>query len=71
VRAVRDDERVVLTLSTPIAKFGTVSDVCFSLPRVLGANGVEATLLPTLSEEETIALENSARILREAAGATL
>ena len=35
------------------------------------ANGVEATLLPTLSEEETIALENSARILREAAGATL
>jgi len=71
VRAIRDNERAVLTLSAPVAEFGTGGDVCFSLPRVLGANGVEAMVQPSLSAEETTALENSARILREALGATL
>jgi L-lactate dehydrogenase len=61
--AIRDDEGAVLTLSN-IEGF---NDVSLSLPRVLKARGIDATLRPTLSNEEEIALNRSADILREAA----
>ncbi len=35
VRAVRNDERAVLTVSAPIEGWGTLDGVCLSLPRVL------------------------------------
>jgi L-lactate dehydrogenase len=63
VRAIEDDEGAVLTLSN-VEGFGGVS---LSLPRVLKATGIEATIQPMLSNEEAQALKRSAEILKEAA----
>lgn len=68
VAAIRDDERSVWTVSTCHADVGEFAGVCISLPRVVGARGVIATLQPDLSDEERGALNRSADILREAAG---
>jgi L-lactate dehydrogenase len=64
VRAIRDDERAVMTLSnvdTP-----GFHDVSLSLPRVVGGSGIGATLTPSLSAEEQELLLRSAEILRDA-----
>lgn len=66
-RAIRDDERAVLTLSALTDGIEGVEDVSLSLPRVLGAGGVLATLPPSLSDTEWVALNKSAAILKEAA----
>ncbi len=62
-KAIRDDEGAVLTLSN----IEGINGVSFSLPRVLKAKGIEATIQPMLSNEEEKALSRSADILREAA----
>ncbi|UCG13820.1 MAG: L-lactate dehydrogenase [Deltaproteobacteria bacterium] len=67
-RAIRDDERAVLTVSIPTFEIKGVEGVSFSLPRVVGAKGVLATLPPSLSDEEMAALKRSGEILKEAAG---
>lgn len=69
VRAIRDDSRTVMTLSSPAPEVEFLQGTCLSLPRVLGARGMEATLHPALSSEERLAIEHSARILREATAA--
>ena len=61
--AIGDDEGAVLSLSN-IDGFGGVS---LSLPRVVSANGIEATIQPTLSEDEAEGLQKSADILNAAA----
>jgi len=66
VRAIRGDEKAVLTLSAPGEPDGTFGDVCLSLPRILGSRGIEGTLRPSLSDDEERALRSSARILQEA-----
>jgi L-lactate dehydrogenase len=68
VRAISDDEGAVLTLSNPNSSIGELQGVSLSLPRVLGAEGIKATLVPLLSPEERDSLHRSAAILREAAG---
>lgn len=68
IRAIRDDERAVLTLSCVSVAVEGVDVVSLSLPRVLGAGGVGAELRPTLSGEEREALRRSAEILRNAVG---
>ena len=68
IRFIRDDSNAVLTLSAPIPGFEEFEGVCLSLPRVLGARGIKATLRPELSPEETVAIRQSAQILKEAAG---
>jgi L-lactate dehydrogenase len=67
VRAIRDDERTVLTLSSLSMNVEGVDEVSLSLPRILGGKGLEAELRPVLSDEEHGALRKSAEILREAA----
>jgi len=67
VRGIRHHSRTVMTLSAPAPELDHVGDACFSLPRVLGARGIQTTLHPPLSEEEHLAIRRSARILREAA----
>ena len=62
-KAIRDDEGAVLTLSN----IEGINGVSLSLPRVLKAKGIEATIQPMLSNEEEKALNKSADILREAA----
>jgi len=65
--AVRDDERIVMTVSSARGALKGFHGVCLALPRVVGAQGVLATLIPSLSTEEQTALERSAGILRDAA----
>ena len=66
VHAIRDDERAVFTVSSPVAAKTPLSSACFSLPRVLGSNGIAATLCPALSREEEEALKHSAQVLNQA-----
>jgi len=68
VGAVRNDERVVLTVSSREAAIGDFPEVCFSLPRIIGSAGVLATLLPELSKEDHQALMASVEVIRSAAG---
>lgn len=67
VEAIRDDERAVLTLS--IVTPGVLDDgpVALSLPRILGARGVVATLDPELDPAEREALQRSAKLLFDTA----
>ena len=67
IGAIRDDERVVLTVSGPAAGTPGLGEVSFSLPRVIGVGGILATLHPTLSPDEQAALERCAVVLRAAA----
>ena len=66
VHAIRHDEKAVLTLTAPGNETCMTGDVCLSLPRILGAEGVEATLEPSLTGDEEAALKRSAVILKEA-----
>ncbi|MFO7460655.1 MAG: L-lactate dehydrogenase [Desulfatiglandales bacterium] len=66
-RAIRGDERAVLSVSTLTPEVEGIQDVALSVPRVVGAGGVLAALPPTLSDEEHAALRESARILKQAA----
>jgi L-lactate dehydrogenase len=66
VRAVRNNERGVLTISMHETE-GELKDTCFSLPRILGSSGVLGTLRPSLSKEEHEGLVRSARALKAAA----
>ena len=67
VSAVRDDEHALLTVSSVTAGIEKFEGLSLSLPRVVGAGGVVATLRPDLSGEEHEALRKSAGLLREAA----
>ncbi len=67
VKAIRDDEGTVLTLASLTSGINELEGVSLSLPRVLGAKGIMATLSPSLSEKESGLLKKSADILRQAA----
>jgi len=67
VDAIRDDEQAVLTLSSSYSDMDEFSGLSLSLPRVIGAQGISATLMPSLSDEEYTALRKSAGILKAAA----
>lgn len=65
--AIRDDERTMLTVSTTANPLPGLDGTAFSLPRIIGASGIIATLLPSLSAEEDAALRRSAELLRDTA----
>jgi L-lactate dehydrogenase len=67
VRAIRGDERVVLTVSTRALGLADFPEVCFSMPRIIGVAGVLATLQPVLSSEDHQALTKSITIIQNAA----
>jgi L-lactate dehydrogenase len=54
----------VLTVSTVETEVLGVPEVALSLPRLVGAGGVSATLWPDLDVEETEKLRASAEILK-------
>jgi L-lactate dehydrogenase len=66
VRAIRSDERVVLTVSARALGIAKFPDVCFSMPRVVGEAGVLATLVPALSTEDREALTRSIGVIQDA-----
>jgi L-lactate dehydrogenase len=66
VEAVLFDQNRVLPVSTLI-DFPGVGEVCLSLPSVVGRDGVKSRVVVGLEHSETIALEASARSIREVA----
>jgi L-lactate dehydrogenase len=66
VQAIRDDERRVLTVSSLTTGAEPFTGVSLSLPRVVGFKGILAEIRPDLSDEEHLALQKSADILKEA-----
>ncbi|GGO18278.1 lactate/malate family dehydrogenase [Deinococcus humi] len=60
VERVLGDRRAVLTVSAPTPEYG----VSLSLPRIVASGGIEASVLPNLTDEEKTALERSAAVLR-------
>ncbi len=68
-RAILRDEGAVLSVSTRTGEVAGVTDVTLSLPRVVGRQGVTADLMPALDTGEMAALERSARMLADLAGA--
>ena len=64
VEAVIEDQKRVLTVSSRLAGEYGQTDVCLSLPCVIGLNGVESKILPRLNDVELKGLEASAEFLR-------
>lgn len=64
VAAIKGDEQAVLSVSTVEPDVLGVGPVALSLPRIVGREGVTATLWPELDTEETEGLKASAAILR-------
>lgn len=64
--AVIRDERAVVPVSTLLTGQYGLSDLCLSLPCVLGAGGVERVLAPDLDPDEAVALAASGRVLMTA-----
>ncbi|WP_068311073.1 L-lactate dehydrogenase [Polycladidibacter hongkongensis] len=67
VRAIINNEHAVISLSTVSEEILGIRNVALSVPRVVGANGIEATLFPTLSSDEATQLRSSAESLEQAA----
>lgn len=62
LRCIINDERRIVTVS---AVAGTGANaVAVSLPRIVGATGVVATIIPKLDKAEAAALRKSAKIIR-------
>jgi L-lactate dehydrogenase len=66
VEAVLRDQRAILTVCTPVGNVAGVADVTVSLPHIVGGPGIVDSLHPLLNPEETVALQASARLIREA-----
>lgn len=64
VEAVLLDERSILSVSTLVDGYAAIADVYLSMPVIVGRNGVEQMLRPTLAPEETALLQQSAAVLR-------
>ncbi|WP_339760654.1 L-lactate dehydrogenase [uncultured Hoeflea sp.] len=63
VSSITDDERTVLSVSQVTEDVEGVSDVALSLPRIIGRDGVVATLMPELDTSERTALKRSAEVI--------
>jgi L-lactate dehydrogenase len=66
VDVVLHNQRAVLTVCSPTAEVAGVQDVTLSLPRIVGGQGLIASMPLTLDDAEQAALQRSAGILREA-----
>ena len=64
IESVLYDEHQVLPVSSLIADFVGISDVCLSVPSVVNRNGVQHTLPVPLSSGEAEALRRSAAVVR-------
>jgi L-lactate dehydrogenase len=67
VRTILRDEKSILTVSTLLSGEYGVSDVCLSLPSVIGRGGAERVIGTGLSAGEAEAFRESARVVAEVA----
>lgn len=63
VEAILRDQRTVLSVSNLVPGYYGIEDVYFSLPAVIGREGVEQVVQLALAEEEIAALETCAGVL--------
>ena len=66
LEAVLNDEHRVLPVTSMLAGVHGLSDVCLSMPSVVGRNGVESVLATPLSTDERDQLLASAETVRSA-----
>lgn len=66
VDVILHDQRAIMTVCTPLEEVTGVSDVTVSLPHLVGGVGILANLPIALDKTETIALQASAKGVREA-----
>jgi L-lactate dehydrogenase len=64
VEVILQDERSILTVSTPMQDVAGIKNVTVSLPNLVGGEGIIKTFFPNLNEAETSALRASARVVR-------
>jgi len=69
VQAVLRDSKEILPISSLMTGQHGMSDICVSLPSVVGKGGREKVLEIPLSPEELAGVQNSAKVLRESADA--
>lgn len=65
VEAVLRDERRVMPVSSLLEDYLGMSDVCMSVPSVVGRHGVERRLVPAVTRPELARLQRSAASIRE------
>ena len=65
VNVITHDQRAILTVCTPMPDVAGVTDVTVSLPHLIGGEGILSTLPIPLDEEEQLALNASARTIRD------
>lgn len=67
IEAVLGDERRVLPVSSLLENYLGISDVCLSVPSIVGRHGVGARLEVSMSDDELAGLRRSADALRSVA----
>lgn len=66
VRAILNDSHAILNISSHHDSYiDGVNDICYAMPSIIGKNGVEKILMPTMSEYEKNELIKSAKVLKE------
>jgi len=65
IEAIVRDQHTVLSVSSLIEDYYGMSGVCYSLPTIIGRDGVESVLRLELDREEVTALKASYGVLRE------
>ncbi len=65
IKAIAQDQHDVLTVSCVTPEIVGVKDVALSIPRVVGAQGIETDLMPDLVSTERDGLEKSAQLLKD------
>jgi L-lactate dehydrogenase len=65
VEAILRDQHSVLTVSSLMTGQHGVTDICTSLPTIIGAGGVEEVLTLSLSEKEEEQFRHSAQVLKD------
>ncbi|TVZ40900.1 L-lactate dehydrogenase [Alteromonadaceae bacterium 2753L.S.0a.02] len=64
IQCIAKDTKHTMPISLKTDGYLGVSDVCLSLPAVVGGNGIERVLHPSLNERERELFHNSAQIIR-------
>ena len=64
LEAILHNERRVLPVSGMLRQFRGMEDVCLSVPRIVGRNGIEAPLPIPMTVDEETGLQESARRIR-------
>lgn len=64
--AIISDKHVILTVSSHHdGKISNNKEICYSMPSVIGKNGVERVLMPSICDSERAALEQSTATIAE------